>query len=94
MARPERSEKENQMTVYFDKRAFEEKEKEEQEELEAEEKKEAAKVVVVGVLSLLVKPLVIMLLWNWLVPGMFGLATIGYLKALGLYVLTKLFIDK
>ena len=82
------------MTVYFDKRAFEEKEKEEQEELEAEEKKEAAKVVVVGVLSLLVKPLVIMLLWNWLVPGIFGLATIGYLKAFGLFMISRIIFDK
>jgi hypothetical protein len=35
-----------------------------------------------------------MLLWNWLLPGIFGIATIGYFKALGLYLLARLFIDK
>ena len=87
-------EKENQMTIYFDKRAFEEKEKEEQEELEEQEKKEAAVKAVATFLSFFVKPAIIMLLWNWLLPGIFGLVTIGYFKALGLYLLARLFIDK
>jgi hypothetical protein len=35
-----------------------------------------------------------MLLWNWLVPGIFGLAAIGYFKALGLYLLSRIIFDK
>ncbi|WDS60996.1 hypothetical protein SBM1_00124 [Synechococcus phage S-BM1] len=82
------------MTIYFDKRAFEEKEKEEQEELEEQEKKEAALKAAATFIAFFVKPAIIMLLWNWLLPGIFGLATIGYFKALGLYLLARLFIDK
>lgn len=87
-------EKENQMTIYFDKRAFEQKDEEEAEKLEKELKKAAAVKIVVTLFSLVVKPLIIMLLWNWLMPGIFGLATIGYLKALGLYCISRLLIDK
>ncbi|AET72676.1 hypothetical protein SXFG_00126 [Synechococcus phage S-CAM8] len=94
MDRSKRKEKENKMTIYLDNRAFEEKEKEEQEELEQEEQKQEAVKVAVGALAFLVKPAIIMLLWNTLMPGIFGLATIGYLKAFGLYLLARLFIDK
>ena len=94
MERSKREEKENQMTIYFDKRAFEEKEKEEQEELEEQEKKEAAIKAAATFFAFFVKPAIIMVLWNWLLPGIFGLATIGYFKALGLYLLARLFIDK
>lgn len=34
--------------------------------------------------------LVIWLLWNWLVPTIFGLTSITFLQALGLFVLAKL----
>ncbi|AGN33701.1 hypothetical protein SWYG_00192 [Synechococcus phage S-IOM18] len=94
MARSESKEKENQMTIYFDKRAFEQQEQEEQEELEKEKNKEAATKALVGLVALFVKPVIAMLLWNWLMPGIFGLATIGYFKAFGLYLLARLFIDK
>ncbi len=33
---------------------------------------------------------VMMWLWNWLVPSIFGLTTIGYLQALGLLVLARI----
>jgi hypothetical protein len=33
---------------------------------------------------------VVMLLWNWLMPAIFGLGTIGYWQAFGLVVLAKL----
>ncbi len=33
---------------------------------------------------------VVMWLWNWLMPALFGLNTIGYLQALGLFVLAKI----
>tara|TARA_B100000902_G_C27215875_1_gene866915 strand:+ start:420 stop:644 length:225 start_codon:yes stop_codon:yes gene_type:complete len=36
------------------------------------------------------KPLILMLLWNALMPGLFGLATIGYLKAFGLYLMSRI----
>ena len=94
MERSERKEKENKMTIYLDNRAFEEKEKEEQEELEEQEKKEAAIKAAATFFAFFVKPAIIMLLWNWLLVGIFGIATIGYFKALGLYLLARLFIDK
>jgi|SRR5580704_3950997 hypothetical protein len=34
--------------------------------------------------------LVVMSLWNWLMPGLFGLKLIGYWQAMGLIVLSKL----
>ena len=82
------------MTIYFDKRAFEQQEEEEKQELEEQEKKEAAIKAAATFFAFFVKPAIIMLLWNWLLPGIFGLATIGYFKALGLYLLARLFIDK
>ena len=94
MDRSKRKEEENKMTIYLDNRAFEEKEKEEQAELEGKEKKEAAAKAAVTFIAFFVKPAIIMVLWNWLLPGIFGLATIGYFKALGLYLLARLFIDK
>ena len=94
MERSKREEKENQMTIYFDKRAFEQQEEEEKQELEEKQKKEEAVKAAATFIAFFVKPAIIMLLWNWLLPGIFGLATIGYLKALGLYLLARLFIDK
>ena len=32
----------------------------------------------------------VMYLWNWLMPGLFGLKTIGYWQALGIVLLSKL----
>ena len=32
----------------------------------------------------------VMSLWNWLIPSIFGLATITWLQALGLLVLSKI----
>ena len=87
-------EKENQMTIYFDKRAFEQQEEEEKKELEEQEKKEAAVKALATIVSFFTKPLILMLLWNWLMPGIFGLATIGYLKAFGLYLISRILFDK
>ena len=41
-------------------------------------------------LATFVRPLFLMLLWNWLMPGLFGLATIGYLKALALTMISRI----
>ena len=42
------------------------------------------------VVAFFTKPLFLMLLWNWLVPGLFGLATIGYVNAFGLYLISRI----
>jgi len=49
---------------------------------------------VANLLSAIVKPAILMLLWNWLMPGIFGLATIGYFKAFGLYLMSRILFDK
>ncbi len=90
------------MTIYFDKRAgieqaAEDAAAEEKQHLEHKKKlaKEEASKAIAFILTLfVVRPLLLMLLWNWLVPSMFGLAAIGYVKALGLYLLTRIIIDK
>ncbi len=33
---------------------------------------------------------IVMSLWNWLMPALFGLKTIGYWQALGLFILSKI----
>jgi hypothetical protein len=33
---------------------------------------------------------VVMLLWNWLIPVLFGLKTISYMQALGLFLLSRI----
>ena len=82
------------MTVYFDKRAFAEKEREQEEELEIKKRKEEGAAAIIAVIAFFGKPLLVMLLWNLLIPGIFGLSTIGYLKAFGLYILARIIIDK
>ena len=47
-------------------------------------------IVLVLVLIALI-PAVCMWLWNWLMPDLFGLQTIGYWQALGLMVLSSCF---
>jgi hypothetical protein len=46
-----------------------------------------ALMVLVGIAAM---GLVVMLLWNWLVPALFAGKEIGYLQALGILVLSKL----
>jgi hypothetical protein len=82
------------MTVYTFKKTAEEVEEASAEKLENEIQKKAAIKAAISFLVFFVKPAIIMLLWNLLIPGMFGIATIGYVKALGLYLLIRLFIDK
>ena len=82
------------MTVYTFKKTVEEVEEDVAEELEKEKQKQEAIKAAVAFFAFFVKPAIIMLLWNWLLPGIFGLTTIGYFKALGLYLLARLFIDK
>ena len=46
-------------------------------------------VLLVGFIALyaLILALPTMLLWNWVMPGIFGLTTIGFFQALGLNLL-------
>ena len=84
------------MTIYFDKRAEEESAKiaaAEEEEAQKQKIKQENLEKSAKVLSVFVKPLVLMLLWNWLMPGLFGFATIGYLKAFGLYLISRILFD-
>ena len=74
------------MSVYFDRRKA----------LDAEEKKkneEAAKAVA-RVVQFFVQPAIVMLLWNWLMPSLFGLVTIGYWTAMGLYLMSRILFGK
>ena len=43
-----------------------------------------------GILLLIVVGVVIMLLWNWLVPQLFNGAEIGFWQALGLFLLARI----
>ena len=67
--------------------------REQQEAIAAAEKKaeqEKAIKAVAKAVAIFVKPLVLMLSWNWLMPGLFGLATIGYLKAFAMIIITSI----
>ena len=91
MERPQRAqERQRKMTVYFDKRAEEQRLEEEKQEQKDKEQKELGLKVVAGVVSAIVNPILVMLLWNWLAPVLFGLATISYLQALGLYAIFRI----
>jgi hypothetical protein len=46
--------------------------------------------IIVAAAVSLVTAVFVMLLWNWLMPSIFGLAVIGYWKAFGLSLLAKL----
>jgi hypothetical protein len=48
------------------------------------------KFALFAVLAVIVCGFVIMGLWNWLLPGIFGLHPITFLQALGLLILCKL----
>ena len=91
-------ERQEKVTIYFDKRALEEQKKEDeevkQEELDKKAKKEAdeekGKEVVNAIGNLFLAPLALMLVWNACIPGLFGLATLGYWSAMGLYVIFRI----
>jgi hypothetical protein len=48
------------------------------------------KIVLIVIVAVTVMSFVTMSLWNWLMPALFGLRTIGFLQALGLIVLGKI----
>ncbi len=48
-------------------------------------------MIILAILFFLLFGYVVMWLWNWLMPDLFGLATITYWQAFGLLVLSKIF---
>ena len=80
------------MTVYIDPRRKVETPSNEMtpEELEKKKNEELGLNVVQTFANLTVSPLLIMWIWNWIIPGLFGLPTLTYFTALGLYVLCKI----
>jgi hypothetical protein len=54
--------------------------------------KRGAAFLVLAALMLGVVGLVVMALWNWLAPGVFGVRSIDFWQALGLFVLARLLV--
>jgi hypothetical protein len=48
------------------------------------------KIAVLGLMAVVVFGFVVMSLWNWLMPALFGLRLISFWQALGLVVLSKI----
>jgi len=46
--------------------------------------------IISAVIILLALPLILMLIWNAVIPGMFGLPTLGYWSAMGLYLVCNI----
>jgi hypothetical protein len=48
------------------------------------------KKLIGAVIIVLVLPLMLMLIWNAVIPSIFGLPTLGYWSAMGLYLVCSL----
>lgn len=46
--------------------------------------------VLLGILAVSILGFVVMSLWNWLLPAIFGIKTISYWQAMGLFVLSQI----
>jgi hypothetical protein len=46
--------------------------------------------VLFGIIFVAVISFILMTLWNWLLPSLFGIKTINYLHAIGLLILSKI----
>ena len=81
-------------TVYLDRRADEQQLAEELAAAtiaaEEEAKKRAGAKIIGDVAGFLVRPAILMVLWNALMPGMFGVATLSYWSAMGLYLISRI----
>lgn len=53
-------------------------------------KYKGAKIALMSIAALAALSVVIMLLWNELIPGIFGLSSINFWQALGLFLLTRI----
>ena len=49
------------------------------------------RVAAIGIVAIAVVGEAVTQLWNWLMPGLFGLHAIGFWQALGLVILSKIF---
>ena len=79
------------MCVYFDPRQA----KKPVEEMTEEEKNlEMGKQATTALANLFGSPLILMLVWNACITGIFGLATLGYWSAMGLYVVSRILLKK
>ena len=79
------------MTVYFDPR----KASKPVEQMTEEEKNiEMGKQASTAIANLFVSPLVLMLVWNLCIPGIFGLPALGYWSAMVLYVVSRILLKK
>ena len=85
---------EKAVTVYLDPRKkaqpIEEVAEMTPEELEKKRNEELGMKVVQAAANLAIAPLCVKIIWNWVVPGVFGIATLTYLEAVGLYCLCKI----
>lgn len=52
--------------------------------------KKGVKIALIGVVAVAVFGFVVMSLWNWLAPAVFGLSAITFWQALGLLILSKI----
>ena len=77
-------------TVIFDPR----KKKEEEVEEEGKSVPQTPRELLVAAMTVATIPLIFMLLWNWLIPSIFGLTTIGYFKSCGLLALSFMIFRK
>jgi len=50
-----------------------------------------SKIALIGIVGVAVAGTLVMALWNWLMPGLFGWHTIGFWQALGLLILSRIF---
>jgi hypothetical protein len=62
----------------------------EHEEMRRHWLRRAPRFALVAVLITVVVGFVVMGLWNWLMPALFGLSQIGFWQALGLLILSKI----
>ena len=75
------------MTVYF----YPRKAKKPVEEMTEEEKNyELGKQIVTALANLFVSPVILFLVWNAVMPGLFGVGTLGYWSAMGLYIISRI----
>ena len=85
---------EKAVTVYLDPRKkaqpTEEVAEMTPEEIEKKRNEEMGMKVVQAAANLAIAPLSVKIIWNWVVPGVFGIATLTYLEAVGLYCLCKI----
>ncbi len=51
---------------------------------------ETGQKVLLNAVTFFLAPVALLFLWNWIMPGLFGLATIGYLKAWGLHAMSRI----